>query len=131
MALTRNDVTFDEIGGLEITYKSNLDFDRTVANGHAQAGKAPVKLIGPRTVALAGDGERVHGKLLRVEPDGKAMVKVRGYCTLAGSGTLVEGGAILGAGGNKVKAAATTDGYKGKGEIVDASDATAVWVFLG
>lgn len=127
MPLTRNDVTFDEIGGLEVTYKTTLTFDRTARNGHAQAGKAPVKVSADSTVAIAADGEEVHGQLLRVEPDGKAVVKVRGYATFPSSGAIAAGNDVLGAASNKIKAGAGA----GRGVVIDASDTSAVVVFLG
>lgn len=91
------------------------------------------------TVALAGDGDPVFGKVGLVEADGKVAVE-KGIVTLPGgaSATLTAGKPIIGdLGASSAKGyiqnavtTATTDVAVGRGEILDASTTTAVVVSL-
>lgn len=140
MADRRDQVRFEGIDGVWATYKidnSTITYDATKTNGSAQSGMA-VTLSGDATVALAGDGEAVIGKLVLVESDNKANVQVGGYMELPGGdgATLTLGAGIvgdLGAGAAKgyVRAAASATAAEllvASGKIHDASDTTAVVV---
>jgi hypothetical protein len=148
MADPRKTVSYQGIGKLPVSYQideSTITYDVTRSGGSSQVGLA-VKMSADDTIALVGDGDRVHGKLLGVEADGLATVQVKGYMTLpAGDGaTVTVGKRIVGALG-----ADSAEGYvreiadassgsaaeinalaKAAGEIVNVSDATAVWVLL-
>lgn len=84
----RNMAAYDGIGALNATYpidNTTITFDRTKVGGSDQVGLAVTIVSGQ--AALAGDGEGVEGKLILVEPDGKANVQVGGYMSLpAGEG---------------------------------------------
>lgn len=77
---------------------STIVYDITKANGSAGVGLA-VTLSAADTIALAGDGEFVIGKLLKVEGDNYATVQIEGYMTLPGGNgaSLTRGKAIVGA----------------------------------
>jgi len=101
MADPRNTVLLEGIREERTTYlidNSTITFSATAVRGSAQVDKA-VTLSADKTVALAGDGEFVLGKLLGVESDGKAIVADEGYVTLpAGTGASVTlGKRIVGA----------------------------------
>jgi len=101
MADPRNTVKLEGIREERTTYlidNSTITFSATAVRGSAQVDKA-VTLSADKTVALAGDGEFVLGKLLGVESDGKAIVADEGYVTLpAGTGASVTlGKRIVGA----------------------------------
>jgi len=119
--------------GVTITYSA------TAAGGSAAVGKA-VALSAAKTVELAGDGEEIIGKLIKVESDGVCVVQVGGYMTLPGGdgASLTLGKKIVGDLG-----AAAAEGYirevatataaelgVARGHIVDADTTTAVVVYL-
>lgn len=104
---------FDGIGHCEATFvidDSTITFDATEVGGSAQVGLA-VTLSDDETVALAGDGEAVIGKLLRVESDGEATVQVSGFCTLPLGATesATVGGRIVGDGAGAIRDVASAE----------------------
>lgn len=116
-------------------HDDTIVYDPTKVGGSAQVGLA-VSLESNDTVTLAGDGEGIEGKLIKVEPGGVCVVQNGGTCTLpGGSGaTLTPGTKIVGDLG-----ASSAEGYiqsvatqhtVSRGVIVDASVATAVVVRL-
>lgn len=128
--------SYDNIGGEYVTFVadgSTITFDSTLAGGSAEVGRA-VKLSTDDVVALVGDGEKVKGKLLLVEPDLRCNVQVEGFCLLpAGdSATLTIGGTIVGATrssvGGYIKAATTTG--VAVGSIINNDDVNNVVVDL-
>jgi hypothetical protein len=138
MADPRKAVSFEGIGVLTATFKHNgsIVFDAAQPLNSAQAGRA-VKIVSNDTVALVGDGERVLGKLLRVEPDGFCTVQIGGGCTLPGgdgatltAGTRIMGdlGAAAAAGFIQTEADATPN--VGSGLIYSSADTAAVQVML-
>ncbi len=142
MADPRDDIRFDEIDAVNVTYDiddSTITFDETEANGSAQVGLA-VTLSGAKTVALADDGDEIEGKLIKVEPDGKCVVQVGGYMTLPGGdgATLTEGKKIVGDQGagaalgyiREVATATAAELGVARGRIIDADVATSVVVAL-
>lgn len=142
MADPRNDVDFIGIGYRAETFKidnSTITYSATADNGSAQVGLA-VTLSSDKTVALAGDAEFVLGKLISVEPDLKATVQTKGYCTLPGgtSATLTLGekivGDLLSSDKGYIQAVATGTAAQlghARGAIVDNDTITAVLVDLG
>lgn len=138
MADPRDSVRFSGIGYSAQTFlidASTITYSATAANGSAQVGLA-VTLSADATVALVGDGEAVLGKLISVEPDGKAVVQTGGYMTLPGGdgATLTRGTKIVGDLG-----AAAAKGYiqtvstqhtVSRGMIISSGTATAVVVRL-
>jgi hypothetical protein len=73
MADPRNTVAFDDIGYEAQTFlidNSTITYSATATGGSASVGLA-VTLSTHKTVALAGDGEFVLGKLIKVESDRK------------------------------------------------------------
>ena len=140
MANPRDQVKFDGIGGEYATYEiddSTITYSSSETRGSAAVDKA-VTLSGNATVALAGDGEDVIGKLIKVEADGKANVQVGGYMKLPGGegATLTLGAGIVGDLGplsakGYIRAAASATAAEllvASGKIHDASDTTAVVV---
>jgi len=119
MADPRATVSHEGVGALNDTYKidnSTITYSDTVADGSSAVGKA-VTLSADDTIALAGDGEFVLGKLILVEKDGFATVRIKGGMALPGGNgaTLTLGGAIVGA----------LDAGSNKGYIRAANSATA------
>lgn len=141
MADPRLDVKFDELHARRTTYKidnSTITYDATKANGSDQVGLA-VTLSDDETVALAGDGEAIEGKLISVESDNYCTVQVGGYCTLpAGtSASLTNGKKIVGdllvAAKGYIREVATATAAElgvARGRIIDNSTTTAVVVDL-
>lgn len=140
MADPRNDVDFEGIGYEAVTYKHDdtIVYSATVANGSASVGLA-VSLETAETVTLAGDGEAIEGKLVKVESDGKCVVQVGGYMKLpAGTGAaLTVGKKIVGdllssAEGyiREVNTATAAELGLCRGRIIDAGTTTAVVVHL-
>jgi len=140
----RNLVDFEGIHGAYSTYKTDgvtIVYDATQPGGAAAAtlGKA-VSLSAAGTVQLASDGEAIVGKLLKVEADNKATVQDAGFVSLpAGNAASVTLGlkvvGALGAAAAKgyireVASATAAEINKGRGQIVDASVTTAVYVRL-
>lgn len=106
----RADTQYDDIGYLAATYAiddSTITYSATSDNGSAVIGRA-VNLSTDDTVQLAGDGEDVLGKLIKVESDNYAVVQIRGFCTLPGGtgAALTLGEKIVGA-----ASAVPADGY--------------------
>lgn len=133
MVDSRSDVAFDNIGELRVTYlaDSSLPFSRDASGGNVDVGKA-VQITAAKTVGLVTAAtHRVHGRLDRVEPDGKAVVKVRGFVPLVAAGALAAGVQVIGAAGGNIAAATGGATEKPVGEVIDGSDPTRVMVFLG
>lgn len=120
---------------------STIVYDGTQINGAAATsiGHA-VTLTAANTVALCADADHIYGVLTEVEWDGKCTIQIQGYVQLPGgvSALLTSGLAIVGALGaasakgfvRGVVIATLADVAKGRGEIVDPTTTTAVWVRL-
>lgn len=143
MADPRLAVSFDGITGPVASYlidDVSITYDATQAGGSAVVGRA-VNLSAGGTVQLAADATAVLGKLLRVEADGVALVQTGGYVTLPGgaAATLTLGRKITGAASavpangyiRQVDHTAAAELAVARGVIVDATDPTAVVVYLG
>lgn len=145
MADPRKTTSYEGIGFRAETFSidnSTITYDATKVGGAATTmiGKA-VTESAAGVVALAADGEFVKGKLILVEPDGKCTVQTRGYCQFGGGNgaSLTRGKKVVGAlNGSSEKGyirevATGTAAELGRqvGQIIDASDTTAVWVDLG
>lgn len=122
---------------------STITYDATVAGGSSVVGRA-VKLSANDTVALAGDGDIVHGKLVLVEVGLRCTVQIRGFCELPGGNgaTLTRNTKILGAlnassAAGFIKSAPESTAAdavavaKTRGLIVNPATSTAVVVDLG
>jgi hypothetical protein len=140
----RNVVDFEGIDAVFATFlidNSTIVYDGTKIGGAATTmlDKA-VSLSAAGTVQLASDAEAIVGKLVLVEADNKCNVQVEGFMKLPGgaSASLTRGLKIIGALG-----AASAKGYirevasgtaaeinKGRGQIIDATDATQTVVNL-
>lgn len=137
MANPREAVSFEgiEYKAATIPHDATIVYDPLVEGGAAQVGLA-VSIESSNVLTLAGDGENIYGKLIKVEPGGMAVVQYRGYVTLpGGSGaTLTAGLKIVGDLGASsaegyIQAVSTQDTVS-RGIIIDASVATAVVVYL-
>ena len=142
MADPRLAVAYDGIGAVFASFKidnSTIVYSATENGGAATIGRA-VNLSAADTIQLAGDGEAVLGKLIKVESDNTAVVQIAGAMTLpAGNGaSLTLGKKIVGA-----ASAAPANGYIRevatataaelglcRGLILDAGTTTAVEVYL-
>ena len=142
MANPRLAVSFSGIGALSATFlidNSTITYAATSAGGSAVVGRA-VTMDSDDTVKLAGDGDPVVGKLLKVEPDDVATVQIIGVMELPGgaAASLTLGKKIVGA-----ASAVPADGYIRevatataaelglmRGRILDAGTTTAVVVEL-
>lgn len=141
MADPRLTVDFEGVDETRTSYlidDSTITYSATTANGSASVGLA-VTLSAGKTIALAGDGECVLGKLISVESDGVAVVADSGFVKLPGgtSATLTEGKSIVGdllvsAKGYIREVATATAAELGvcRGTIIDADTTTAVVVRL-
>lgn len=140
MADPRAAVGFEGIGALNVTYAHGaaIVYSATAVNGSVSVGLA-VSLEDDFTVTLAGDGEAIEGKLIKVEDDGFCVVQVSGYMTLpAGtSATLTNGAKIVGdllvAAEGYIRAAASGTAAElilARGRIIDNTTTTAVVVHL-
>lgn len=140
MADPRNDVEFEGIDYLAVTYKHDdtIVYSATVANGSVSVGLA-VSLETAETVTLAGDGEAIEGKLIKVESDGKCVVQVGGYMKLPGGtsaslsvGKKIVGDLLVSAEGyiREVNTATAAELGLCRGRIIDAGTTTAVVVHL-
>ncbi len=116
-------------------HDNTIVYDATKAGGSAQVGLA-VSIESNNVVTLAGSGENVLGKLLKVESDGFCVVQHSGFMTLPGgdSATLTAGLKIVGdlasgAAEGYIQAVSTEDTVS-RGLIIDSSTATAVVVLL-
>ncbi|KPV54851.1 hypothetical protein SE17_01165 [Kouleothrix aurantiaca] len=145
----RDTVEFDGINAHYVTMKcdgSTIVYDNSKPNGSAQIGLAAA-VSADKTVALTQDGDPVFGKITKVEIGNFCVVQRRGGMKLPGGNgaTLTAGRRVVGALGAssargyiRAVAAATgsyvqgtmQDALNGRGEIVDASDPTAVALFL-
>lgn len=139
MADPRAAISFEGIGAQNVTYAydSTIVYDATKVNGSAQVGLA-VSLEDDKIVTLAGDGEAIEGKLIKVESD-FCVVQVHGYMTLPGgtSATLTNGAKIVGdlldAAEGYIRVAASGTAAElilARGRIIDNSTTTAVVVDL-
>lgn len=136
----RLSTSVDGIAPVFATFKidnSTIVYSASYAGGSVSVGLA-VNLSAAQTVQLAGSGEMVLGKLIKVEADNIATVQIAGGMTLPGgtAATLTVGGQIM---GDLLVAAkgyiqiVTTDAagaVVGRGVIIDASTTTAVEVYL-
>lgn len=145
LATPRNIVGFEETDGPhDLTFKidnSTITYDATKANGAADTmiDKA-VTLSADDTVALAGDGEPILGKLISVAADNKCSVRVHGYVTLPGGdgATLTRGLAVVGdldassaKGYVRIAASATAaELVRARGIIINNGTTTAVGILL-
>lgn len=127
------------------THDSTIVYDKTKTGGSAQVGLAVTAGV-DNEVTLIGDGERLRGKLLAVEPGGVCTVQIAGFMSLPGgaSATLTVGGLVVGALGAasakgyiKTPAAAATPTAaevnllaRARGEIVNNDVTTAVMIYL-
>lgn len=129
------------------TGTATIIFDGTKAGGSTQVGLAVTLVSNTGEIDLTSDGDRVLGKLIKVEADGRCTVQVTGGMTLpAGASATVDAGTkIVGAlGASSAKGyirsmTATTGSYvqgtateaqKATGLIFDSSVTTAVQVWL-
>lgn len=116
---------------------STITYDSTKEAGSAQVGLA-VNFSADQTVQLAGSGEVVIGKLIKVESDNFATVQVGGGMTLPGgtSATLTVGTKIMGdllvaaKGYIQTVSADAAGALVGRGFIYDASDTDNVQIML-
>lgn len=152
MPAGRNQVAYEGIRYDAITKKidnSTITFDATKANGSAAVGLAVTIVPGTvDAVALVADGDRVLGKLLKVEADGFCTVQDTGFVSLpAGSGaTVTPGQPVVGdlgassakgyirdavAIGSSFAQAELVERSKARGVIHNAETTTSVWVDLG
>ncbi len=136
----RNVVSLEGLRVERASYKADgvtIVYSASAKGGSAAVGKA-VTLSGDSTIALAGDGDRIVGKLAAVEFDGTCAVEDDGYVSLpGGSGAvLTRGLAVVGDLGpanakgyvRAVDSAVAAELAKCGGCIVDASDTAAVVV---
>jgi hypothetical protein len=149
MATGRDEPGYQNLHAEYTTYKADgadIVYSETAANGSLVVGRA-VMISTHRTVRLAGDGDRVRGKLVKVESDGMVSVQDDGFADLpAGDGAAVTPGRkIVGAlgpagargyirevaaSGAAYAEAAADDNNNGRGEIIDSADTTKVIVDL-
>jgi hypothetical protein len=118
---------------------STITYSATVAGGSSQVGLA-VTMSAAGTVALAADGERIAGKLIKVDKDLFATVQVGGGMTLpAGTtpgltlGKKIVGCLLVAAKGyiRGVNTAAPAELGVADGVIIDGTtDTTAVVIYL-
>lgn len=143
MADPREAVNHVGIGYVADTYPhdSTIVYDATLAGGAAttMVGKA-VTLAANNQIALTADGNMVLGKLIKVEPNGFAVVQIGGQMTLPGGNgaTLTAGKKIVGALGassakgyiREVATATAAELGVCRGYTIDSSTATDTVVFL-
>lgn len=142
MSDPRNTVAFDEVDAHYSTFiidNSTITYDAAKANGIGQThiGRA-CALSAAKTVKLAGDGDKVIGRLDGVESDLKARVQDEGYMSLPGGtgAALTLGKSVIGAvdgSGNpgfirEVASGTAAELVKQSGEIIDAGTTSAVVV---
>jgi hypothetical protein len=155
MADPRLFVGFEGIGAENIsvpaddfgTGTATIVYDATKPAGSAQVGLAVTMSTAASEIDLAADGDVVLGKLIRVEHDGWCTVQIAGGVTLPGGNgaTLTQGLRVVGAlgaagalgfvrsaapAGGAYSQAAAGDNAKGRGMILDPSDATKVKIWL-
>lgn len=140
----RDKCGYDGVDAHYTTYDhdNSIVFDDAIngaAGGSAQVGRA-LTLVNSHTVGLADNGQMIVGKLILVETGGKCNVQDGGYMPLPGgaAAALTPGRKIVGAQGpggakgyiREVAVAVAAELRDGRGEIVDATDTTAVVVKL-
>lgn len=143
MSDPRATVVLDDVGEFEaytfLIDNSTITYSSSQVNGSASVGLA-VKLSAAKTVALAGDGDAVIGKLIQVFADNTATVQVGDILVLPGGNgaTLTLGTAIVGAlnassAAGYIRSAASgtaAELIKCRGAIIDAGTTTAVKVLM-
>ncbi len=143
MSDPRATVVLDDVGEFEaytfLIDNSTITYSSSQVNGSASVGLA-VKLSAAKTVALAGDGDAVIGKLIQVFADNTATVQVGDILVLpAGNGaSLTLGKKIVGAlnassAAGYIREVATGTAAelgKARGAILDAGTTTAVKVLM-
>ena len=142
MADPRLDTSIEGVGAVYAPFlidDSTITYDATEDGGSAQVGLA-VALSAAETIELAGDGEEIVGKLVKVESDNVATVQIAGGMTLpAGtSASLTVGKKIVGDLGaesaegyiREVNTAQAAELGVARGMICDNDTTTAVWVLL-
>lgn len=147
MSDPRLNVSYTEAGALFLTFKidnSTITYSATANGGSSQVGLA-VKLSAADTIALAGAGAGVLGKLIKVEADNMATVQVAGGMTLAAGAnnsgnnalTLGEGivGDVNGSGAagyikGQTRNAWNADVLVARGVCLDVGTTTAIEVLL-
>lgn len=120
-------------------HDNTIVYSATVSPGQSSQVGLAVSLESDEVVTLAGDGENVLGKLIKVESDGFCVVQTEGYMTLPGgtsaslsAGKKIVGDLLVSAEGYIREVATGTAAELGvaRGFIVDASTTTAVVVKL-
>lgn len=143
MADPRATVVLDDVGEYEVyTFlidNSTITYSSSEVNGSASVGLA-VKMSAAKTVALAGDGDAVIGKLIQVFADNTATVQVGDVLVLPGGNgaSLTLGKKIVGAlnassAAGYIREVATGTAAelgKARGAILDAGTTTAVKVLM-
>jgi hypothetical protein len=148
----RRQVSYEGLRYDAITKKidnATITFDATKTNGSAGVGLAVTIVPGTvDAVALAADGDRILGKLLKVESDGFCTVQDSGFMSLpaGASATVTPGQRIVGAlgpssakgyirdvvaVGSSFNQTQLAEAVKAQGLIHNAEDTTKVWVDLG
>jgi hypothetical protein len=127
-------------GAITAAFDSTIVFDHT-QNGNSAAFKLAVQFTGNGQVGLTTDASPVHGQLLLCENDGECTVQIWGGVLLpaGNAATVTAGSKIVGALGaasakgyiRNVAAATLAEVAVARHTIMDASDPTAVQVFLG
>lgn len=138
MANPRLAVDFEGIDGHYTGYLidgATITWSAIAPRGSVVVDRA-VALSGPGAVKLAGDGDRVIGRLERVESDGVATVQDGGHTILpAGTAAAITNGldlvgALLVAAPGYVKEVAAGGVNAGGHQIIDNTTSTAVKVRL-
>lgn len=141
MASVRGGVSFEGINAVYETFKidnSTITHDATKERGSAEVDLA-VTLSADDTVALAGDGEVVIGRLERVESDDRCSVQTHGITKLPGGtsatltvGTKIMGDLLVSAKGyiQTVGTGSVAAESAGRGRIINNDTTTAVVVDL-
>lgn len=136
----RLSTSVDGIAPVFATFKidnSTIVYSASYAGGSVSVGLA-VNLSAAQTVQLAGDGEIVLGKLIKVEADNIATVQIAGGMTLPGgtAATLTVGSKIMGdllvaaKGYVQTVSADAAGALVGRGIITDPTTTTAVELVL-
>lgn len=119
--MSRGGISFDGIGVRYVTYL--LDDDIT-----EEHEGAAVALVSDAMVGLGSANDRLFGKVLKVEGDGKGSIKDHGYATFeySGSAPTVDSVVVVD-GSGKVKASA---GATGNARVVAVDTAAKTVVVL-
>ena len=141
MADPRLDTSIEGVGAVYAPFlidDSTITYDATEDGGSAQVGLA-VALSAAETIELAGDGEEIVGKLVKVESDNVATVQIAGGMTLpAGTsasltvGKKIVGDLLVSAEGyiREVNTSTAAELGLARGFIINAGTTTAVEVYL-